>query len=107
MIFPLSTSLAAALNFWLLVGFLPKKIGKFEMRPLGRYFASLTAASVIGGAAAWFGNQIFVKWLGAGFLPALAGVIACGLLGLAVFYGASRLLGMTETRDYLRRFLRR
>jgi putative peptidoglycan lipid II flippase len=107
MIFPLSTSLAAALNFWLLVGFLPKKIGKFEMRPLGRYFASLTAASVIGGAAAWFGNRIFVRGLGAGFLPALASVIACGLLGLAVFYGASRLLGMTETRDYLRRFFRR
>ena len=107
MIFPLSTSLAAALNFWILVGFLPKKIGKFEMRPLGRYFASLTAASVLGGAAAWFGNEIFVKWLGAGFLPALASVIACGLLGLVVFYAASRLLGLSETRDYLRRFLRR
>jgi len=107
MIFPLSTSLAAALNFWLLVGFLPKKIGKFEMRPLGLYFASLTAASVLGGAAAWFGNAILFKWLGTGFLPALAGVVVCGLLGLAVFYAASRLLGLSETRDYLRRFLRR
>jgi len=107
MIFPLSTSLAAALNFWILVGFLPKKIGRFDMRPLGGYFASLTAAALLGGAAAWLGNEIFVKWLGVGFLSALASVIACGLLGLAIFYAASRLLGLTETRDYLRRFLRR
>ncbi len=107
MIFPLSTSLAAALNFWILVGFLPKKIGRFEMRPLGRYFAALTAASILGGAAAWLGNEFFVKWLGAGFLPALASVIICGLVGLAVFYAVSRLLGLSESRDYLRRFIRR
>ncbi len=107
MIFPLSTSLAAALNFWILVGFLPKKIGMFDMRPLGGYFASLTAAALLGGAAAWLGNQIFIKWLGDRFLPALAGVVACGLFGLVVFYGASRLFGIAETRDYLRRFLRR
>jgi putative peptidoglycan lipid II flippase len=107
MIFPLSTSLAAALNFGLLVGFLPKKIGRFEMRPLGRYFAALTVASVLGGAAAWLGNEIFVRWLGTGILAALASVVVWGFLGLSVFYAGSRFLGLSESRDYIRRFLRR
>jgi putative peptidoglycan lipid II flippase len=107
MIFPLSTSLAAALNFWLLVKFLPGKIGRVEMRPLGLYTLALTAAALAGGAAGWAANELLMKVLGHGFLAALASVFVCGSLGLAVFYGASRLLGIAETRDFLRRFLRR
>ena len=107
MIFPLSTSLAAALNFWLLVVFLPKKIGRVEMGPLGRYALALTAASVVGGAAAWLGNGFFVARFGAGFWASLASVVICGSVGLAVFYAASHVLGIAETRDFVRRFLRR
>jgi peptidoglycan biosynthesis protein MviN/MurJ (putative lipid II flippase) len=107
MIFPLSTSLAAALNFWILVGFLPKKIGRVEMGPLGRYTLALIVAALCGGAAGWAANALFVKELGTGFVAALVSVVVCGGLGLVVFYGASRLLGITETRDFVRRFLRR
>ncbi len=107
MIFPLSTSLAAALNFWLLVRFLPGKIGQVELRPLGRYTLALTAAALAGGAAAWVGNALFMKGLGTGFLPTLLSVVVCGSLGLAVFYSASRFLGLAETRDFVKRFLRR
>jgi len=105
--FPLSTSLAAILNVGILYRLLPRKIGAMEFGPVAVYAARLAVASAAGAGAAWLGNEIFVKWLGAGFLAALASVIACGLLGLAVFYAASRLLGIAETRDYLRRFLRR
>ncbi|MGD1008824.1 MAG: murein biosynthesis integral membrane protein MurJ [Candidatus Aminicenantales bacterium] len=107
MIFPLSTSLAEGLNLTLLVRALPKKVGRVDMRPIVRYALTLILAALGGGAAAWAGNAAFVRWLGAGFLPTLASVIVCGSLGLAVFYGASRLLGITETRDYVRRFVRR
>jgi putative peptidoglycan lipid II flippase len=107
MIFPLSTSLAAALNFWLLVKFLPGKIGRVEMGPLLRYALVLILAALAGGAAGWAVNALFVKGLGTRFLATLASVVVSGSLGLAVFYAASRLLGLTETRDYVRRFLRR
>jgi putative peptidoglycan lipid II flippase len=107
MIFPLSTSLAAALNFWILVRFLPKKIGRVEMGPLLRYALVLIAAALCGGAAGWAANGLLAKGLGTGFLAALASVVASGCLGLAVFYAASRFFGITETRDFVRRFLRR
>jgi putative peptidoglycan lipid II flippase len=107
MIFPLSTSLAAVLNVGLLLAFLPRKTGPLGLRPMGRYFLSLTAASVAGGAAAWFSNRLILDRFGGAFWPSLASVTVCGLLGLAVFYAASRLLGIQETRDYLKRFLRR
>ena len=107
MIFPLSTSLAAALNFWILMAFVPKKIGRVEMGPLVRYALGLIAAALCGGAAAWAVNRLFASGFGAGFVAALISVVVSGSLGLAVFYGASRLLGISETRDFVRRFLRR
>jgi putative peptidoglycan lipid II flippase len=107
MIFPLSTSLAAALNFWLLARALPKKIGRVEMRPLGGYALALIGAALVGGAAAWLGNLAFAGVLGTRFWATLASVAFNGCLGLVVFYGASRLFGIDEARDFLKRFLRR
>ena len=107
MIFPLSTSLAAALNFWILTRSLPKKIGRVEMRPLAGYAAVLIIAALGGGAAGWAGNVVFVKILGTRFWATLASVVVNGSLGLVVFYAASRLFGIAEARDYVRRFLRR
>jgi peptidoglycan biosynthesis protein MviN/MurJ (putative lipid II flippase) len=107
MIFPLSTSLAAAVNFWILVKVLPRKIGRVEIGPLGRYTLALTAAALAGGAAGWAGNELFRRGLGSSFLATLVSVVVCGSLGLVVFYGTSRLLGLSETRDFVRRFLRR
>ena len=107
MIFPLSTSLAAALNFWILAAALPKKIGRVEMRPLVGYALALIGSALFGGAAGWAINELFVKYFGARFVATLASVIVSGSLGLVVFYAASRLFGSKETRDFVRRFLRR
>ncbi|MEN6310909.1 MAG: lipid II flippase MurJ, partial [Acidobacteriota bacterium] len=106
-IFPLSTSLAAAFKFWLLARALPKKIGRVEMRPLVGYTLALTGAALVGGAAAWLGNMAFVRMLGTRFWATLASVAVNGSLGLVVFYGVSRLFGIGETRDFVRRFLKR
>ncbi|HEX2694143.1 MAG TPA: lipid II flippase MurJ, partial [Acidobacteriota bacterium] len=105
--FPLSTAVSAVLNVAVLFVLLPNKIGKTDMRPMGLYFLALAAASVVGGAAGWFANGLILARLGHSFVASLASVLVCGLLGLAVFYAASRLLGITESREYLRRFLRR
>jgi putative peptidoglycan lipid II flippase len=107
MIFPLSTSLAAVLNIAILFAFLPRKIGGLDLGPLARYFASLTAASVFGGAAGWLVNGLIAARFDHSFWISLLSVVLSGVLGLVVFYGASRLLGITETRDFIKRFLRR
>ena len=45
------------------------------------------------------GNGFFLARFGAGFWPSLASVVICGGVGLAVFYAASRALGIAETRS--------
>jgi putative peptidoglycan lipid II flippase len=105
--FPLSTTLAAVLNVGVLIALLPRKVGRVEFGPLARYAGALAVASAAGGGAARLVNRAIAGAIGTSFPATVASVIACGLLGLAIFYAASRLLGLTETRDYLRRFLRR
>jgi putative peptidoglycan lipid II flippase len=105
--FPLSTTLAAVLNVGVLIALLPRKVGRVEFGPLARYAGALAVASAAGGGAARLVNRAIAGAIGTSFPATAASVIACGLLGLAIFYAASRLLGLTETRDYLRRFLRR
>jgi putative peptidoglycan lipid II flippase len=105
--FPLSTTLAAILNVGLLYALLPRKIGEMPLGPLAAYAGKLAVASAAGGGAAWLGNRLVGGGLGTSFFATAASVAVCGLLGLAVFFAVSRLLGLTETREYARRFLRR
>jgi putative peptidoglycan lipid II flippase len=105
--FPLSTTLAAILNIGILYARLPRKIGGMEFGPLAVYAGRLAAASAAGGGAAWLGNRLIAGELGTSFGATAASLIVCGLAGLVVFYAVSRLLGLGETRDYLRRFLKR
>ncbi len=105
--FPLSTSVAAILNVVLLYALLPRKIGPLETGPLAAYAARLAVAAAAGGGAAWLANRLLIARIGVSFLASVGSVAAGGVLGLAAFYAASRLLGITETRDFLRRFLRR
>jgi putative peptidoglycan lipid II flippase len=105
--FPLSTTLAAILNVGLLYALLPRKIGEMPLGPLAAYAGKLAVASAAGGGAAWLGNRLAGGGLGTSFFATAASVAVCGLLGLAVFFAVSRLLGLTETREYMRRFLRR
>jgi len=106
-IFPLSTSIAEGLNLTLLVRALPKKVGRVDMRPILKYGFTLILGALCGGAAAWAGNAALVHALGTRFWATLGSVVVNGSLGLAVFYAISRLFGITETRDFVRRFLRR
>ena len=101
------STLAAVLNVGVLIALLPRKVGRVEFGPLARYAGGLAVASAAGGGAARLVNRAIARALGTSFPATAASVVACGLLGLAVFYAGSRLLGLTETRDYLRRFLRR
>src|SRR5512136_3460056 len=92
--FPLSTSLAAILNVAILYALLPRKIGAMEFRPLATYAAKLAVASAAGGAAAWLLYRLIAGELGTSFLATVAGVVAAGLIGLAVFFAVSAALGL-------------
>jgi len=105
--FPLSTSLAAVLNVAVLYAVLPRKVGALDLGALAAYAVRLAVASAAGGGAAWLAYRLIAAELGVSFLATAAGLVAAGALGLAIFYGASRLLGVKETRDFVRRFLRR
>ncbi len=85
--FPLSTALAAVLNVALLIFLLPRKIGKTDLRPMGRYFVALAAASAARrGGAAGSPTASFSAGSVLRSSPSLASVAVCGLLGLVVFY---------------------
>jgi putative peptidoglycan lipid II flippase len=105
--FPLSTTLAAILNVGILYAFLPRKIGEMPFGPLAAYAGKLAVVSAAGGGAAWLGNRLLAAGIGISFLATAASVAACGAAGLAVFFAASRFIGLTETREYARRFLRK
>ncbi|HPW17461.1 MAG TPA: murein biosynthesis integral membrane protein MurJ [Candidatus Aminicenantes bacterium] len=105
--FPLSTTLAAILNVAILYALLPRKIGAMGPGPLAGYAGKLAVASVAGGGAAWLLNRSVAAELGASLPATLASLVVAGLAGLGVFFAVSRLLGLSETRDYLRRFLRK
>ncbi|MEN6561524.1 MAG: murein biosynthesis integral membrane protein MurJ [Acidobacteriota bacterium] len=105
--FPLSTSLAAVLNVGILYALLPRKIGPIEAGPLASYAVRLTLASAAAGGAAWAANRLMIGRLGTSFLASAGTVAAGSCLGLVVFFGMARLLGVKEARDFLRRFLRK
>jgi putative peptidoglycan lipid II flippase len=107
MAFPLSTTLAALLNVAILYALVPRKIGALEGGPLAAYAAKLVLASAAGGGVAWLANRLVAAELGTSLLATVVGVGLSGLAGLAVFFAASRVIGLSETRDYLRRFLRK
>jgi putative peptidoglycan lipid II flippase len=105
--FPLSTTLAAILNVGILYALLPRRVGAMDLGPLAAYAGKLAVASAAGGAVAWLGNRLVAGELGVSFLATAAGLAVAGLAGLSLFFAASRLLGIKETSDYLRRFLRK
>lgn len=105
--FPLSMTAAAIVNIAILFVLVPRKIGAFDFGPLARYVVKLGLISVGAGFIAWLMNRFLFMPLGHSLWVRLASVVVSGGLALIIFYGACLMLGITEARDYLRRFLRK
>lgn len=105
--FPLSASLASVVNIYILIRWLPKKIGPVEFGSINVYFMKLVTASVVAGALGLFSFKALSHFLGASFLAVLLMTIVCGAASLVIFYAGCRLLRMKEIDAFLRRFLRR
>ncbi|MGB8952848.1 MAG: murein biosynthesis integral membrane protein MurJ [Candidatus Aminicenantales bacterium] len=104
--FPLSATISAVVNILVLFYLLPRKIGPFEVRPLGKYVLILSSGALIGGAAGWGLSQFLARGLGVSLLSQLAGVALSGAAAFTVFYGICLLLGVSEVRSYIKRLSR-
>lgn len=105
--FPLSASVASVVNIYLLIRWLPKKIGVINFGQVYVYFLKLTLASAAAGLAGIYGFKALAPRFGLTFLPVFGLTLVCGAASLLIFYFGCRLLGLAEVDSYLRRFLRK
>ena len=101
----LGTTLALALNLLVLAWLLRRKIGAIGFRSIGRSVSRILAVSAVMGAAIWVVDFALASRVGQNTAGYALRLFAGALVGLAVFYGASLLLKMSElaeAKDMLR-----
>ena len=86
---------------------LPRKIGEFQLTLLVDYFTRLVLAAISGGIVGLLLNRVLPGVLGVSFFPQTLNIVISGSVALVVCYIVCMLLGVTEARDYLRRFLKK
>jgi putative peptidoglycan lipid II flippase len=106
--FPIATTFASFVNCLILLYVLPSKIGRFDPRPLLKYFLLLVFAACLAGLGGRFLYNILsgVLLMG-GIIGPLINILISGTLSIALFYAVCRLVGLKEVDDYLRRLLRK
>lgn len=105
--FPLSTTISSFLNLAILFYFLPRKIGKFRLLPLVKYFVLLGIAACAAGLAAMVIHDFLVNAIGITFINQILNLLISGILALAIFYSLCLILGLGEAKDYMKRLLKR
>jgi putative peptidoglycan lipid II flippase len=102
----LSTSAVALFGFVVLFAILRKRIGGVYGRDLAAQMGKVTLASAIMGAAIFATSHGMATWLGVSQFARLADLGVSIPVGLAVYYGACRMLGLTEIDGVIRAFAR-
>lgn len=105
--FPLSTTISSFVNLAILFYFLPRKVGKFRLLPLVRYFVLLAIAACAAGLAAMVINNFLTGAIGITFINQLLNLLISGTLALAIFYSLCLILGLNEAKDYMKRLIKR
>ena len=105
--FPLSTTISSFLNLAILFYFLPRKIGKFDILSLVKYFILLAIAACAAGLAAMVTNNFLSGAIGVTFINQILNLLISGILALAIFYSLCLILGLGEAKDYVKRLLKR
>jgi putative peptidoglycan lipid II flippase len=104
--FPLSATIAAAVNVAYLYGRLPDKIGAVDSKPLFRYAGALLFASLSGGAAGWTVYWALGHVLGRGQIWTFLNLAFSGAAGFGMFYVVAVLIGIEDVKKYIRRFIK-
>jgi len=105
--FPLATTIASFINLAILMHKLPQKIGTFELSPLVDYSVRLVIASILGGFVGIILHRFLMTIFGLSFLGQISNLAISGGITLILCYSACMLLGVTEAKDYIKRFLRK
>ena len=92
----LSTAAVATFGGVALFAILRGRIGGIYGRNLIESFAKIALASAVMGAAVWLSSHGMEGWLGVGRFARLFDLAVSIPLGLVVFYGACRLLRVSE-----------
>jgi putative peptidoglycan lipid II flippase len=98
----LATAAVSTIGFLLLFWQLRNKIGGIHGRALARSVLSVSAASAVMGAAVWTSSHFIRAWLGSRQLAYLADIAISIPLGVAVLYGACRVLRVPELEFAMR-----
>ena len=105
--FPLATTIASFLNLAILMHMLPRKVGAFQLSLLVDYFTRLVLAAMCGGFLGLLLSRLLTGALGIAFFAQTLNILISGSTALVVCYIVCMLLGVTEARDYLKRFLKK
>jgi peptidoglycan biosynthesis protein MviN/MurJ (putative lipid II flippase) len=105
--FPLATTISSFMNLAILFYFLPRKIGKFDILPLVKYFITLAIAACAAGLAAMVISNFLTGAIGIAFVNQILNLLISGIVGLAIFYSLCLILGLGEVRNFLKRLLER
>ena len=100
----LSTSAVALFGFVVLFAILRKRIGGVYGRALAAQIGKVALASAVMGAAIFASSRGMETWLGVSQMARLADLSVSLPAGLAVYYGACRMLGLTDIDGVIRAF---
>jgi hypothetical protein len=79
-------------------------VGGVHGRELASSGAKVVAASAVMAAVTWFSSREMTNWLGTSQLARLGDLVVSIPVGLAVFYGICRWLGVAELSVAIRAF---
>ena len=100
----LTTSMVARFAFFVLFELLRRRMGGVHGRELAASGMKVLAASAAMAAITWFSSREMEKWLGTSQLARLADLAVSIPLGVVVFYGICRALGVAELSVAIRAF---
>jgi putative peptidoglycan lipid II flippase len=92
----LATSAVALFGFVVLFAILRVRLGGVYGRELAAGFAKVAVASAAMGGAVFLASRQMERWLGVSQMACRADLVVSIPLGLAIFYGACRSMGVTD-----------
>jgi putative peptidoglycan lipid II flippase len=100
----MSTSVVALFGFFVLFEMLRRRIGGVYGRELRASIGKVVLASAGMAAVTWTSTHAVERWLGTSQMARLGDLAISIPLGFLVFYGACRILGVTELDMMMRAF---